>query len=178
MALVLLFAVFFVRDAPDQIAAATKAIDDLKSEDAKVVTELRAKYEDEVSQLNKKIVELQLKLDDREEKRRLQNAQTRLKNDRINAISGLIATGNKIAITFEQKDDKELIKSQYAEWERDALEILASDAFGTPYLAIFSSARGTGTYLLNHNLEGDGWYSTLQGKIAVLNAFLLELRKQ
>jgi hypothetical protein len=70
VALILLFAVFFVRDAPDQIAAATKAIDDLKSKNATVITALKAKYEDEVGQLNKKIIELQLRLDDREQRRR------------------------------------------------------------------------------------------------------------
>jgi len=117
IALILLFAVFFVRDAPDQMAAATKAIDELKGKNAELITELKAKYEHEVGQLNKKIVELQLRLDDREAQRREHNEQIRLKNDRINAVSSLIATGNKIARTFEEKDDKDLIKDQYAEWE-------------------------------------------------------------
>jgi hypothetical protein len=70
--------VFFVRDAPDQIAAATEAIDDLKSQDAKVVAELKAQYEDDIGQLNKKIVELQLRLDDREQRRRIHDEEVRL----------------------------------------------------------------------------------------------------
>jgi hypothetical protein len=178
IALVLLFAVFFVRDAPDQIAAATKAIDDLKSEDAKVVAELKAKYEDDIGQLNKKIVELQLRLDDREQRRRVHDEEVRLKNERIDTVTRLIATANVIAKSFEEKNDKDLVRDQYIEWERGALESLASTTFGTTYLAPFGSARGTGMSLMNHSIEGNSWYSLLEGKIAVLNGFLLELRKQ
>jgi hypothetical protein len=32
--------------------------------------------------------------------------------------------------------------------------------------------------LMNHNIKGNSWYSLLEGKIGVLNGFLLELRKQ
>jgi hypothetical protein len=153
IALILLFAVFFVRDAPDQIAAATKAIDELKSENARVFTALKAKYEDEVGQLNKKIIELQLRLDDREQRRRQHDEEIRLKNDRINSVAGLIATANQIAKTFEEKNDKDVVREQYLEWERGALESLASGTFGVTYLAPFGSARGTGTSLMNHNID-------------------------
>ena len=95
--LIILFAVFFVRDAPDHIAAANKAIDNLKSENAKGITELKAKYEDDIGQLNQKIVELQLRLDDRERRRREHEEEVRVKNERINTIAGLIAIGNVIA---------------------------------------------------------------------------------
>jgi hypothetical protein len=176
--LIILFGVFFVRDAPDQIAAANKAIDNLKSENAKAITELKAKYEDDIGQLNKKIVELQLRLDDRERRRREHEEEVRVKNERINIIAGLIATGNVIAKSFEEKNDKDLVKEQYLKWERDALESLASGTFGVTYLAPFGSAKGTGMSLMNHNIEGNGWYSLLEGKLAVLNGFLVELRKQ
>ena len=46
------------------------------------------------------------------------------------------------------------------------------------YLAPFGSAKGTGMSLMNHNIEGNGWYSLLEGKLAVLNGFLVELRKR
>jgi hypothetical protein len=58
------------------------------------------------------------------------------------------------------------------------LESLASGTFGLTYLAPFGSARGTGMNLINHNIDGNAWYSLLQGKIAVLNGFLIDLRKQ
>jgi hypothetical protein len=178
LVLVGLVAIFFLRDAPDQIAAATKDIDNLKRENAKAITDLKAKYDDDTNQLNKKIVDLQLRLDDRERNRRQHEEEIRVKNERINTIAGLIATGNVIAKSFEEKNDKELVKEQYLEWERGALDSLASGTFGVTYLAPFGSARGPGISLMNHNIEGNGWYSLLEGKLAVLNGFLVELRKQ
>jgi hypothetical protein len=132
-----------------------------------------------------------------------------------------------IAKSFGEKNDKDLVRDQYLEWERDALESLASTTFGSVYLAPFGSARGTGIWscdasvvmaglvpaihvrlsgadearliaamatieglldgvgsedspmsLMNHNIKGNSWYSLLEGKIGVLNGFLLELRKQ
>jgi hypothetical protein len=40
--------------SPDQIAAANKATDNLKSENAKAITELKAKYEDDIGQQTRK----------------------------------------------------------------------------------------------------------------------------
>ena len=107
----------------------------------KAINELKAKYEDDIGQLNKKIVELQLRLDDRELHRREHEEEVRVKNERINTIAGLIATGNVIAKSFEEKNDKDLVKEQYLEWERDALESLASSTFGVTYLAPFGSGH-------------------------------------
>ena len=121
LVLVGLVAIFFLRDAPDQIAAATKDIDNLKSENAKAIAELTAKYENDIGQLNKKIFELQLRLDDREESRRKHNEEVRVKNECIRTISELITTANMIAKAFEEKNDKDLIKEQYLEWERGAI---------------------------------------------------------
>jgi hypothetical protein len=118
----------------------------------KAINELKAKYEDDIGQLNKKIVELQLRLDDRERRRREHEEEVRVKNERINNIAGLIATGNVIAKSFEEKNDKDLVKEQYLEW--DALESLASGTFGVTYLAPFGSAKGTGTSLMNHKIPG------------------------
>jgi hypothetical protein len=120
----------------------------------KAINELKAKYEDDIGQLNKKIVELQLRLDDRERRRREHEEEVRVKNERINTIAGLIATGNVIAKSFEEKNDKDLVKEQYLEWERDALESLASGTFGVTYLAPFGSAKGTGMSLMNHKIPG------------------------
>ena len=120
----------------------------------KAINELKAKYEDDIGQLNKKIVELQLRLDDRERRRREHEEEVRVKNERINNIAGLIATGNVIAKSFEEKNDKDLVKEQYLEWERDASESLASSTFGLTYLAPFGSAKGTGTSLMNHKIPG------------------------
>ena len=120
----------------------------------KAINELKAKYEDDIGQLNRKIVELQLRLDDRERRRREHEEEVRVKNERINNIAGLIATGNVIAKSFEEKNDKDLVKEQSLEWERDALESLASGTFGVTYLAPFGSAKGTGTSLMNHKIPG------------------------
>ena len=178
LVLSVLFVVFFVRDAPDQMTLATNTIDGLKREHQKTITELKATHESEISKLQAKIAELQFKLDDREAQRRERNEQIRLRNERINAIATFIAGANQIVKTFEEKDDKDLIRSQFLEWERGALEVLASSEFGISYLSQFGSARGTGVMLLNHNIEGNGWYSAVQGKLAVLNTFMMELRKQ
>ena len=117
------------------------------------------------------------KLDDRERRRREHEEEVRVKNERINTIEGLIATGNVIAKSFAEKNDKDLVKEQYLEWERGALESLASGTFGVTYLAPFGSARGNGMSFMNYNIDGNGWYSLLQGKIAVLNGFLIEFWK-
>jgi hypothetical protein len=178
IAFCLLFAIFFVRDAPEQVSALTKSVVTLKDENAKAAGELKNKYEAEIGQLNKKIVELGLRLDDRDAQRRVREEHNRLREERINSITTLIASGNLIAKTFEEKNDKDQIKQQYIEWERGALDRLSSATFDTSFLAPFGSARGTPMMLINHDIEGNGWYSLLEGKIAVLNNFLIELRNQ
>jgi hypothetical protein len=103
--------------------------------------------------------------------------QVRIHNEQINTIGTLIANGNAIARTFEDAYNKDLIASQYREWEQQVLAAL-SVKFDQGYVSQFSAVRGNGLMLLNHNFEGDGWYSLLQGKLAFLNAMINEIRKQ
>jgi len=54
--------------------------------------------------------------------------------------------------------------------------VALSVKFDQGYVSQFSAVRGNGLMLLNHNIEGDGWYSLLQGKLVFLNAMLTEIR--
>jgi hypothetical protein len=90
----------------------------------------------------------------------------------------MIAGANQIAKGFEENNDKDAIMIQYASWEQSTLATLAANPFGIEYISQFGSARGTALSLMNHNVEGNGWYSLLQGKLLVLNSFLTEVRKQ
>jgi hypothetical protein len=173
LVLAFLFAVFFVRDAPKQAVIAENTISSLKVDNARTIAGLKEENGRTVAQLKSEMANLQSRLNDRDIARRAQQ----LRDEQINDIAGMIAAGNAIAKTFEERDDKDLIRSQYSEWEKNALEIL-STKFGVGYLAQFGSARGTALMLVNHNIEGDGWYALLQGKLAVLNGFISELRKQ
>jgi hypothetical protein len=195
IALVLLFFTFFVRDAPERLAAEQAAVSTLRAdnlraladlegkdsllaiEHEKAMRRLEAEKQNDINRLNAEISELKIKLDDREAQRRERLEQIRIREERINAVAGAIATGNGIAKVFEEKNDKELIVQQYRVWEEDVLNMLSAK-FGVAYLAQFGSARSTGMTLLNHNFEGAGWYSLLQGKLIVLNGILLELRRQ
>jgi len=164
--LTILFMGFFVRDAPVQIALAKDAIRSLKTDNAKAI-----------EQLNATIADLQSKLDDRDAQRQERTKQQHVHDERVNILATLILQANQIAKDFEEKDDKDAIQTQYRAWERRTLEALSSK-FDVSYLSQFGSARGTGLALMGHNYEGGGWYSLLQGKLNVLNAFLAELRKQ
>jgi hypothetical protein len=87
-----------------------------------------------------------------------------------------IDEGNSISRTFVLKNDKDLITAQYRGWEAGCTAVI-KPLLGAPQLAQFQSARGNGTYLLDHNIEGDAVYALLQAKITVLNNFLVELRR-
>jgi len=176
--LALLFAVFFVRDAPTQLAESKHSIEQLKADHQKELTTISSEYEAEAGALKKKIADLESKLDDRDTKRREREDQARIKGNRIAAISSLISGANVIAKTFESGNDKDLIRTQYLAWEQSAISVLESDSFGVSYLPEFGTARGNGMMLVDHNIEGNGWYSLLESKIRVLNSFMTELRKQ
>jgi hypothetical protein len=130
----------------------------------------------ELANQNSENKELRLQLDDRKKQQEHEADQQRLRTDQINLISVLVDGGNRILKEFEEKNDADLIKAHYLEWEQAALTLLPKK-FGVGYLNQFASARGTGMMLLNHSVEGGGWYSHLQGKLNVLNAFSVELRK-
>jgi hypothetical protein len=175
--LALLFVVFFVKDAPRQIALAENTIKSLKTENAQTIEQLKKENAKTVDQLKADIANLQSKLDNQETQRRERLEQLRVRNERINVLAEIITDGNQIAKTFEEKDDKDLIQSQYRAWEQRTLEVLLNK-FDVSYLSQFGSTRGTGFVLMNHNYEGNGWCSLLQGKLNVLNTFLAEARKQ
>jgi hypothetical protein len=53
---------------------------------------------------------------------------------------------------------------------------MLNTSVGSAYAVQFESAKGNGLMLVNHNFEGGGLYSLLQGKLTVLNFFLSEFR--
>jgi len=159
-----LFGSFFVRDAPEQISLLEQKIKSQEANHAKITDQLKTQ-----------ISSLQSKLGDKQNNERLE--QVRMHSERINAIGTLIANGNVIARTFEDTNNKDLIAAEYREWEQQVLVAL-SVKFDQGYVSQFSAVRGNGLMLLNHNIEGDGWYSLLQGKLVFLNAMLTEIRKQ
>lgn len=110
------------------------------------------------------VIELQNQQDSREQRREI-----------AKKITAFVQEGNKIAKTFEDKNDKELIGRQYDDWN-NRCDVMLNTGVGESYAAQFESAKGNGLLLMNHSIEGDEIYSLLQGKIAVLNSFLTEFR--
>jgi hypothetical protein len=92
-------------------------------------------------------------------------------------LGSLVQEGNGIAANFEKSNDTQAIERDYRTWEAKALSFL-NDKMGVEYLAQFQSARGNGLALMNHSMEGDGWYALLQGKLGALNAMMLEERSK
>jgi len=90
-------------------------------------------------------------------------------------ITSFVQEGNQIAKTFEDKDDKDLILQQFNDWDHRC-DLMLNSGAGASYAVQFESAKGNGLMLMNHSAEGDGVYSVLQGKLAVLNLFLSEFR--
>ena len=127
--------------------------------------------------LKAEIATLQSKLDDREAERKARVESARVRDAKISVITDCIADGNRIARDFEEHDDKDAVMQQYRAWEQTVLSVL-SQKFDPSYVNQFASARSIGMTLMNHNYEGGGWWSLLQGKLNVLNSFLTELRKQ
>jgi hypothetical protein len=93
----------------------------------------------------------------------------------VKKITECIQEGNQIAKTFEVKNDKDLITSQFDGWN-DRCDDTLKENIGDAYSVSFEAAKGNGLMLMNHSIDGDGVYSLLQGKIAVLNSFLSEFR--
>ena len=174
LALAVLFMVFFVQDAPTQLALANGELDALRNQTAKNIDQLTANNANVVSQLKAQIADLQSRLNDQDAQRRKHLEELQIRTDRVSTLANLIASGNQIAKTFEENNDRNLIKNEYLAWEQTTLQTL-STKFDVGYLTQFGSARGTGFVLMNHNIDGNGWYSLLEGKVNVLNSFLVEL---
>jgi hypothetical protein len=130
----------------------------------------------QVAKQKVEIEDLQKQLDDRQKQQAAAAERERRRVDQVNELSAAIQTGTLIMREFEEKNDPELIQSQYRNWEKTVLDKL-SQKFDVSYVNQFASARGTALMLLNHNMEGNGWYSLVQGKLTVLNSMLGELRK-
>jgi hypothetical protein len=104
-------------------------------------------------------------------------ATIRDKGDRLNILASLMEEGNKIQNTFIDRNDKELIKEQFAEWDAKTQKEL-KDKFDYAYLAKFRSTQGGQGLPLGHSVEGGTYWALIQAKILTLADIVESVRNQ
>jgi hypothetical protein len=96
----------------------------------------------------------------------------------LKRLAQFVVEGNEIAKKYEDTDDVKSLEAAYPKWEK-AVEAYLSSSADPSLSAQFVSARGDGRHMLiAHNMDGDGWYDLMQGKIAALNACIEDMRRK
>jgi hypothetical protein len=119
--------------------------------------------------LTKEKYERQSQIDERE-------VQRKHRDELIDKLSAFVKEGNELSETIAQNvADKDTIISRYRDWELRCVTMLKRDLDNSRAIQ-FESAKGNGLAPLTPSYGG--WYSLLQGKLAVLNSFITELRSK
>lgn len=94
----------------------------------------------------------------------------------LDRLAVFINDASSIQESFAATDDVSAIKTSYLNWYNSVYAELLQ-TFGPSYAAQFRSAHNkSGAMLLNHSIEGDGYYAELAAKIDAISAIMDDLR--